>query len=104
MGREDFSSTGCVFAAHGQIDLYSVAALKTALLEAIDDGITELVVDLSDVDFIDSTGLGLLVGVSKRLRLLGGKVAIVTTDETIRKIFEIAGLTSQFEIYDGLPS
>ena len=102
--REPFSPHGCVVAARGQIDLYSAPTFKTALVEALDDGITDLVVDLTAVDFMDSTGLGVLVGVSKRLRQAGGSVSIVTADETIKRIFEISGLTKRFEIHEIPPS
>jgi anti-sigma B factor antagonist len=99
MEREQFSPTGCVVLAHGQIDLYSAPTFKSALVGAIEDGANELVVDLSDVDFMDSTGLGVLVGIRKRLSALGGALAIVSPAQ-IRRIFEIAGLATRFDIYE----
>ena len=100
MEREPLSPHGCVVAAKGQIDLYSAPAFKTALLQALDDGMTEIVVDLSQVDFMDSTGLGVLVGVSKRLQLMSGSLALVSSDETIQRVFEISGLATRFPMYD----
>jgi len=99
MEREQFSSNGCVVVARGQIDLYFAPEFKTAIVQAIDDGMTELIVDLTDVDFIDSTGLGVLVGASKRLRELGGSLAVVSADETTRRVFEISGLGRCFAIH-----
>jgi anti-sigma B factor antagonist len=89
-----------VLVAHGQIDLYSAPIFKTAFVDAIEDGMKDIVVDLSHVDFMDSTGLGVLVGVSRRLKLLGGSLAIVSPDPTIRRVFEIAGLDRRFEIFE----
>jgi anti-sigma B factor antagonist len=100
MEREQFSANGCAVLAHGQIDLYSAPTFKTALVEAIDAGATELIVDLTGVDFMDSTGLGVLIGVNKRLGQVGGAMAIVAPDETIRRTFEISGLDSAFDIYE----
>lgn len=99
MDREDFSAEGCVVVARGQIDLYSAPTFKTALVNAIESGKTEIVVDLTGVDFMDSTGLGVLVGAGKRLRPDGGSIAIVTNDDTIRRVFEISGLTGRFNMF-----
>lgn len=92
--REQYSSQGCVVVVRGQIDLCSAAAFRAALAQAVDDGMTELIVDLSGVEFIDSTGLGVLVGLSKRVRQLDGSISIVSPDETIRRVFELGGLTA----------
>src|SRR3954454_9238692 len=100
MTREFSTQHGRTLVAPGPVDLYSAPLFKTALVEAIDDGMTDIVVDLSEVDFLDSTGLGVLVGVCKRLKLLGGKLAILTPDETIRRVFEISGLATRFDLYE----
>jgi anti-sigma B factor antagonist len=100
MEREQLTPKACVLVARGQIDLYSAPIFKTALIQAIEEGVKDIIVDLSDVDFMDSTGLGVLVGVLKRVELLGGSLAIVSPDDTTRRVFEIAGLSSRFEIYD----
>jgi len=100
MERVSISPKECRVAARGQIDLYSAPAFKTALVEAIDAGMTDIIVDLTEVEFMDSTALGVLVGVSKRIKLLGGSVAIVSPDETIQRVFELSGLAKRFDIYD----
>ena len=89
-----------VIAAHGQIDLYSAPTFKEAVLDAIDDGATVLVIDLSDVDFMDSTGLGVLVGASKRLMQLDGRIVIVSPDDLVRRLFEISGLQARFPVFE----
>lgn len=100
MEREDGQSGRSVITAHGQIDLYSAPEFKTSLLAAVDAGATDIVVDLTDVDFMDSTGLGVLVGLNKRLRAFDGRLAIVSSDGTIRRLFEISGLADRFPLYD----
>ena len=65
----------------------------------IGQGAKEVVVDLSDTTFIDSTTLGVLVGGVKRLRPNGGQLSLVCSDRNITKIFEITGLDKVFPIY-----
>ena len=104
MECEPFSSKGCVVVAHGQIDLYSAPSFKEALASAIDGGNVDLVVDLSDVSFMDSTGLGALVGAHKRLDLLGGSLVVVSPDATIKRVFELVGLSRRFEVLAARPT
>ena len=83
----------------GEVDLYTAPALKGALREAVDGGARRVLVDLTQATFIDSTTLGVLIGAVKRLRPLGGELAIACQDPNIRKIFSITLLDRIFEIY-----
>ncbi len=83
----------------GEIDLYTAPEFKERMVELIDAGKTQIVVDLSGATFIDSTTLGVLVGGVKRLRPSGGALALVCTDQNITKIFEITGLDRVFPIH-----
>ncbi len=83
----------------GEVDLYTAPELKERLVQVIEDGKKQLVVDLSKATFIDSTTLGVLVGGVKRLRPSGGSLALVCTDQNITKIFEITGLDRVFPIH-----
>ena len=98
--RERIGADEQVVAVAGQIDLYTAPELKVALSEAILEGAQRVTVDLSGTTFMDSTGLGVLVGAKKRLRALDGSIAIVCPDTSIRRLFEISGLVHLFEIYD----
>jgi anti-sigma B factor antagonist len=91
-----------VIAVAGQIDLYSAPEFKAATLRAIEEGATRLVIDLTNTSFIDSTGLGVLIGAMKRLAPCGGSVEIVCPDTSVQRLFEISGLARRFEIHESL--
>jgi len=88
-----------VISLSGEVDLYTAPEFKQQLLEVIGQGGKDIVVDLSDTTFIDSTTLGVLVGGVKRLRPAGGQLTLVCSDRNITKIFEITGLDKVFPIY-----
>lgn len=84
----------------GEVDVYTSPELKQAFESVLqgDAGAQTVVIDLSRLDFIDSTGLGVLVGALKRARASGGDVVLTTPPTSIMKVFEITGLTSLFTI------
>ena len=84
----------------GEIDLYTAPEFKERMVQVIEDGKKQVIVDLSKATFIDSTTLGVLVGGVKRLRPAGGSLALVCSDQNITKIFEITGLDRVFPIHD----
>lgn len=83
----------------GEIDVSSADRLREMVGVLVSDGRTDLVVDLSDVRFMDSTGLGLLVGVLKRVRTAGGRLVLVVATDKLRKVFDLTGLTQVFTIH-----
>lgn len=85
-----------VIELEGEIDIYTAPEFRDVLLQAIDGGARKVVVDVSKVTFMDSTGLGVFVSGEKRIRPLGGLLVIVCRDETIRRIFQITGLADVF--------
>jgi anti-sigma B factor antagonist len=82
----------------GEVDVASAPMLRNRLEEAIERGTPLLVVDLSTVTFIDSTGLGVLIGASKRIDHSGSTMRLVVSEPRILKLFEITGLTDLFSI------
>jgi anti-sigma B factor antagonist len=80
----------------GDVDVATSAAFRAALHEALDRGDGNLVVDLARLDFIDSSGLGVLVGTLKRARERGGSVRIENPAPSARKILAITGLLELF--------
>ncbi|MCW2770843.1 MAG: anti-sigma factor antagonist [Aeromicrobium sp.] len=83
----------------GEIDVYTAPRLREAIVAAIDEGHTRLIIDVQKVDFLDSTGLGVLVGALKRVRADDGSLDIVCTQERILKIFQITGLDKVFGLH-----
>jgi anti-sigma B factor antagonist len=96
---EEIDETTHVIELGGEVDLYTAPEFKERMVQLIESGKKQIVVDLSQATFIDSTTLGVLVGGVKRLRPAGGSLALVCTDENITKIFEITGLDRVFPIH-----
>ena len=94
--------TSTVLAVRGEVDVYTAPRLREKLVELVAQGKYRIVVDLEGVDFLDSTGLGVLVGGLKRVRTHQGDMALVCTQQRILKVFEITGLTRVFHIHDSL--
>ena len=86
----------------GEIDVYTAPKLREKLIELVSEGTYDVVVDLEKVDFLDSTGLGVLVGALKRVKAHDGSLSLVCTQDKILKIFKITGLTKVFPIHDTL--
>jgi anti-sigma B factor antagonist len=97
---QEIDSETHVIELGGEVDLYTAPELKERMVELIESGKKQIVVDLSKATFIDSTTLGVLVGGVKRLRPAGGSLALVCTDQNITKIFEITGLDRVFPIHE----
>ena len=89
-----------VLAVSGEVDVATVPRLREQLHGLVASGTPRIVVDLDAVDFLDSTGLGVLVGALKRVRSNDGELSLVCTQPRIRKVFEVTGLTKVFELYD----
>ncbi|HYU83616.1 MAG TPA: STAS domain-containing protein [Kribbellaceae bacterium] len=88
----------------GEIDVYTAPKLREKLIELVNAGEYHLVVDLEKVDFLDSTGLGVLVGGLKRVRTHNGSLSLVCTSERLLKVFRITGLTKVFDIHPDVRS
>lgn len=86
----------------GEVDVYTAPKLRESIVSAVDEGHNRLVVDVEKVDFLDSTGLGVLVGSLKRARSEGGSLDIVCTQERILKIFDITGLDKVFGLHSSV--
>jgi anti-sigma B factor antagonist len=96
--REQDSCT--VIEVGGEIDVYTAPKLRENIVDLVNRGSYHLVVDMEAVEFLDSTGLGVLVGGLKRVRAHDGSLRLVCTQERLLKIFRITGLTKVFAIYD----
>ena len=89
-----------VIDVQGEIDMYTAPRLRELLINLVSKGSYQLVVNLDKVGFLDSTGLGVLVGGLKRVRAHDGSLDLVCTQQRLLKIFRITGLTEVFGIYE----
>lgn len=89
----------CVVAPTGELDLYTCPDFETELTRVISNGAERVVVDLTQTTFIDSTALGVLLGALEGLRTQDGKLAVVSADEAILRVFEVTGLHRIFELH-----
>ena len=85
-------------ALDGEIDIYSAPDFKKKLYEAIADGRRDVVLDCSGLSYIDSMGLGILVGALKRVKEQGHNIAIKKPVSNVRKLLRITGLDKVFVI------
>src|SRR5438128_727104 len=99
INTEEVGPAAYVISLSGEVDLYTAPEFKQQLLEVIGQGAKEIVVDLTETTFIDSTTLGVLVGGIKRLRPNDGELSLVCSERNITKIFEITGLDRVFTIH-----
>jgi anti-anti-sigma factor len=96
--RRELDEHAGVLSVEGELDLASAPSLKWALTDILDAGHDQVVVDLTLVSFIDSTALGVLVGVKKHLAP-GARLAITCTHPDVLNIFELTGLDATFDIF-----
>lgn len=85
-------SPACVARIHGDIDIATVPDVRAAIDGAIGTGCSYVVLDLSDVPYADSSALGLLVWLDKRLAPVRGRLVLAGADHNVSRILEISGL------------
>lgn len=83
----------------GEVDLYTAPALRDEIASLIQGGARKLVVNLEQVGFMDSSGLGVLIGALRRLKEHDGQLALVCNEGSTLKIFAVTGLDKVFAIH-----
>lgn len=89
-----------VLSVGGEIDLFTAPEIKRAAVDAMEHGATRIVIDLSETRFLDSTALGMLVGIAKRLRAQDGELVIVNNDPITASTFSITRVDAVLSIVD----
>jgi len=92
------SPEGVTVSVRGELDVSSAGRLRSCLFEMLTAGPVNVTIDLAGLSFIDSTGLGVLVGAVKRAREQGGDVVLRDPTRSTRKVLEISGLAKIFDI------
>lgn len=88
-----------IFRLRGSLDLATSPTVRAALVEAASEGKHEIVVDLTKLEFLDSTGLGALIGAHRRAMERGGGVRLAVGDGPIARLLNITGLIRVFQVY-----
>ena len=96
---EGASSDLSILVVGGEVDYEVSPQLKAHMMRSIKAGAKRLVLDLSDVTFIDSTAIGVVAGAVEKLDEAGGSLAVVSTHEKVVQIFEITGLDSVITLH-----
>jgi anti-sigma B factor antagonist len=89
-----------IITVNGEVDLYNVSELKKALFSAIDGSCKSIVVDMKNVNYMDSSGIGALVAGQKKMKAHNGRFALVNIHEDVLNILKLATLDRFFKIYD----
>lgn len=87
-----------VTAVVGRLDLRTAPELRTQVSAALVAGPGSMIIDLSDVEFIDSSGLGVLIGLHKQAAAQGGRLTIVPPTGSARQIFALTRTESYFNL------
>ena len=89
-----------IVAVGGEIDVYTAPKLRDKITELVAAGTYDLVIDMEAVEFLDSTGLGVLVGGLKKVRAHDGSLSLICNQDRLLKIFRITGLAKVFVIHE----
>jgi anti-sigma B factor antagonist len=88
-----------VIAVLGELDLATAPQLRQRIVALVSQGAVRLLLDLRATDFIDSIGLGVIIGALKRVQPLGGEVAVVCTTSRIRTVFEMTRIDTIIPVF-----
>ena len=100
--RTDRSGDTCVVVLDGDVDVTTAPSLKKELVSLIDGGCVNVIVDAEKVGFMDSSGLGVLIGALRRVNEKHGVIRIVGTQHDVLKLFRITGLDKVFPLFSDL--
>lgn len=91
-----------VYRLRGSLDMATAPSVRAALIEAADEGKHDIIVDCSMLEYLDSTGLGALIGAHKRAHEHGGRLRIIVNDGPIQRLFSITGLMTVLSVYNSI--
>lgn len=97
--KSEHNGDAIVFRLRGSLDLATSPSVRAALVEAADKDRHDIIVDLTHLAFLDSTGLGALIGAHRRAAEHGGRVRLIVQDGPIARLLNITGLMRVFPVY-----
>jgi anti-sigma B factor antagonist len=98
--RKDEGKGVTIIGVDGQLIVGNRHDLKSKVVEAMDQGESKFVIDFSETGYIDSSGLGVLVSLSKKIREAGGDLRLAGLNDDLRTLFELTKLDTLFTILD----
>ena len=90
----------CIIEVEGQLIVGNRQELKQRVLDEVERGERRFLVDFTQTGYIDSSGLGVLVSLSKKIKELGGELRLVGLNEDLQTLFELTKLDTLFRISD----
>lgn len=91
-----------VLSFSGEVDLHTAPVMKETIYKTLEEGVKDIILDLGGISFMDSSGLGVLVGTLKRVRSAGGSVCLICFRDSVLKVLRLTGLDQVFTIYSSL--
>jgi anti-sigma B factor antagonist len=91
-----------IFKLRGSLDIATAPTIRAALVDATDKGSHHLIVDLTGLEFLDSTGLGVLIGAHRRTTEHNGSFQLIVHEGPISRLLNITGLIAVFAVYNSL--
>ena len=91
-----------IIEVEGSLDTNTSKEAGDQLTKLLDEGKTKLLIDLTNLDYISSSGLRILLATSKKLKPLKGEMKICGLNETVKEVFEISGFTMIFKVFSDL--
>ena len=100
--KSEHNGAAIIYRLRGSLDLATAPSLRAALLEAANEGKHDIIVDLTELEFLDSTGLGALIGAHRRALENAGRVRLIVREGPIQRLLNITGLMRIFAVYGTL--
>jgi len=89
-----------IIAIVGEVDLYSVGQLKKEIMSHIDESVSSLVIDMTDLNHMDSSGIALMAQLQKKMKSVSGTFCFLNINHDIMNVLRLAALDKFFKIYD----
>ena len=96
---EDRKADLVILALSGKLDATTAKTFEDRILGVINGGTQRLVVDLSQLDYVSSSGLRVFILAAKRLQTVDGKIVLCSMKDHVRQVFDLAGFSSMLSIY-----
>ncbi len=100
--KEDKQGKAIILTIEGRLDSSTSSTLEKKLISMIEDGGKDIILDFTDMDYISSAGLRVLLMAAKMVGKVGGRVVLAALSSNVKEVFDIAGFTNIFTIFASL--